>query len=461
MPVSSPSYFPPSRGTDQIVGITAGQSQTGARVFLAGQSSGAYSTLSDFIAIGDEVMPGALTQAALDGSTVIGSQAYSALLGVGNSSVNAYGVTALGAFAGNAAQYSHSCVLIGTDAASGSTGSASQPMRYLTIIGANAAPGSYATFLSNTVIGALAAAGSGGSGTLFQNAVVIGDKAANSAPTGTGEQLTSSTIIGSICASGATFQNSTYDTLIGAGDSLGSGTYRTWVGAENTTTVVCDYSTALGGGITIPGKQCVLIGYGANTNAATYTSKLLIEVYDTISTSTEKMAMMADFNTGNVMLGNASTANRGLILSPSGSTNILALQTGSVDTNAPASGGYFYADANSVHWVSENGGDAPLTFGGTNVDYLTPSTGFTHTIASYCGQLQILGSTTLASGTVQFMAAPVAGQKCGISTAVAITSLTVEGNTGQNVVGAPSSLAANGFCTFQWDSGNSTWYRVG
>lgn len=41
-----------------------------------------------------------------------------------------------------------------------------------------------------------------------------------------------------------------------------------------------------------------------------------------------------------------------------------------------------------------------------------------------------------------------------------VTTLTIDGN-GSSVIGAPTSLAANGFFRLRWDAVLKTWYRVG
>lgn len=54
----------------------------------------------------------------------------------------------------------------------------------------------------------------------------------------------------------------------------------------------------------------------------------------------------------------------------------------------------------------------------------------------------------------------VDGQEVVFNTTQALTSLTVSA-TGLSVVGAPTTLAANGFFRMKYAAVNSTWYRIG
>ena len=51
-------------------------------------------------------------------------------------------------------------------------------------------------------------------------------------------------------------------------------------------------------------------------------------------------------------------------------------------------------------------------------------------------------------------------QEIQVITTQAVTTLTINGN-GSSLVGAPTTLAANGYFKLRFDSINSTWYRIG
>jgi len=67
-----------------------------------------------------------------------------------------------------------------------------------------------------------------------------------------------------------------------------------------------------------------------------------------------------------------------------------------------------------------------------------------------------------ATGTIvlPLKSTVVDGQKVLVNCTQAVTTLTVSGN-GATVVGAPATLTANAFFTLEYDSVNSTWYRIG
>jgi hypothetical protein len=88
----------------------------------------------------------------------------------------------------------------------------------------------------------------------------------------------------------------------------------------------------------------------------------------------------------------------------------------------------------------------------------SPTTGFSITVGNNVSTYLITGGSTLASGTVTMPAAPVVNQWLRIATQPAITSLTLSPNTGQTVVGAPTSMAANTSVLYQYIGG--TWYRM-
>lgn len=66
---------------------------------------------------------------------------------------------------------------------------------------------------------------------------------------------------------------------------------------------------------------------------------------------------------------------------------------------------------------------------------------------------------TLATLTITLFDAPQDQQEINVSTTQTLTALTVGGN-GKTVLGAPTTLAANGFFTLRYDGVNQTYYRV-
>jgi hypothetical protein len=96
----------------------------------------------------------------------------------------------------------------------------------------------------------------------------------------------------------------------------------------------------------------------------------------------------------------------------------------------------------------------------TGVTYNTPTTGFSITIGD-TSELHLTPAGTLAAGTLTMPSAPVDGQTVTISTTQTITALTHNPNSGQTLLGALTTLAANGFATYRYRASTTTWRRVG
>ncbi|MGH7174939.1 MAG: hypothetical protein ACREGR_01100, partial [Minisyncoccia bacterium] len=93
--------------------------------------------------------------------------------------------------------------------------------------------------------------------------------------------------------------------------------------------------------------------------------------------------------------------------------------------------------------------------------YNVPVTGFSLTIGAGIDNLILDPAGTLATGTVTMPAAPLDGQRVTIASSHIVTTLTVQGNTGQTLDGTITSIAANGFATWIYLATPATWYRVG
>lgn len=91
-------------------------------------------------------------------------------------------------------------------------------------------------------------------------------------------------------------------------------------------------------------------------------------------------------------------------------------------------------------------------------DYQVLTTGFSYTFAAGVNVLVMNPVGTLATGTITMPAAPADGMTISFSSTQAITALTVNANTGQSIVGAPTSLSAGGGASFIYRLANTTWY---
>jgi hypothetical protein len=91
-------------------------------------------------------------------------------------------------------------------------------------------------------------------------------------------------------------------------------------------------------------------------------------------------------------------------------------------------------------------------------DYQAPTTGFSYTFAAGVNVLVMQPAGTLATGTITMPAAPVDGMTITFSSTKTITALTVNANTGQSIVGAPTVLPANQAGAYVYRLSNTTWY---
>lgn len=92
-----------------------------------------------------------------------------------------------------------------------------------------------------------------------------------------------------------------------------------------------------------------------------------------------------------------------------------------------------------------------------NYDYQVFTTGFTYTFSEY-QVLLINPAGTLATGSVTMPLAPSDGMTVKITTTQTITALTINNNTGQSIVGAATTLAANASVSYIYRQANATWY---
>jgi len=96
-----------------------------------------------------------------------------------------------------------------------------------------------------------------------------------------------------------------------------------------------------------------------------------------------------------------------------------------------------------------------------NVDYQTPTTGFSYTVASGIQVVILKPLALLAAGTVTMPLSPSDWMTVTISTTQTITALTLSPNTGQSVSNAITTLLAGGAASYLYRAADTTWYRVG
>jgi hypothetical protein len=91
-------------------------------------------------------------------------------------------------------------------------------------------------------------------------------------------------------------------------------------------------------------------------------------------------------------------------------------------------------------------------------DYQVLTTGFTYTFAAGTQVLVAVPAATLATGTVTMPSAPADGMVITIQSSQQSTALTLNGNTGQTVVGTAVQLVPNQPLSWVYRLTNTTWY---
>lgn len=100
--------------------------------------------------------------------------------------------------------------------------------------------------------------------------------------------------------------------------------------------------------------------------------------------------------------------------------------------------------------------NAGLAF--TAVDYQTPATGFTITIADSTLALNLDPAGTLATGTINLPATPIDGQIIEVASTQTVTALTVSA-AGKTLKNAPTTLVAGSGFSYRYRLSTTTWYR--
>lgn len=132
---------------------------------------------------------------------------------------------------------------------------------------------------------------------------------------------------------------------------------------------------------------------------------------------------------------------------------VLAVSGGAVTSVAlNTAGDYSAAPSNPVSVTGGTGSGA--TF---NLTFVTNSLIFPDLIS----ELYLTPSGTISAGTITMPAFPPDGMECVLCSTQAITTLTVQANTGQTLNGAATTLAANGFARWRYRATGTAWHRSG
>ena len=93
-------------------------------------------------------------------------------------------------------------------------------------------------------------------------------------------------------------------------------------------------------------------------------------------------------------------------------------------------------------------------------DYQVLTTGFSYTFATGTTTLIAQPAGTLATGTITMPGSPADGMVVTIESTQQVTAVTVQGNTGQSLVGGASQLIPNQPLSYIYRLSNTTWYPM-
>lgn len=93
-------------------------------------------------------------------------------------------------------------------------------------------------------------------------------------------------------------------------------------------------------------------------------------------------------------------------------------------------------------------------------DYQVLTTGFSYTFASGTTTLIANPAGTLATGTITMPGSPADGMVITIQSTQQVTAVTVQGNTGQSLVGGAAQLIPNQPLSYVYRQSNTTWYAM-
>jgi len=93
-------------------------------------------------------------------------------------------------------------------------------------------------------------------------------------------------------------------------------------------------------------------------------------------------------------------------------------------------------------------------------DFQVLTTGFSYTFAAGTTTLIAAPAGTLATGTITMPGTPADGMVITIESTQQVTAVTVQGNTGQSLVGGASQLIPNQPLSYIYRQSNTTWYPM-
>jgi len=399
MPVSNPSYFPPQRTGDVVVGLNAGTGLTNAtQMFLAGAGAAQYvQGLTDIIVIGHDAFDAGtlvapITDTTLDQSIFIGTNVATSLTtGGAASGTYSSGNTIIGHGAAASIVYAGANTILGANAASSVSSAAglqsANRLKGNVIVGDSAyagceTKGGITTTPADTVIigyeafgGAAAvqpnylggnqlvcigsqALGSQGAGNnpstscTYSNSVYIGYRCAYSGGV-TNNNTSDNVYVGSSISPSAGFTN-TDNVLLGYSIGLAAQTCQYTVGIGASINALGDSSVVIGrSAVPNSHKRLILIGRqcGSQGSGVGADDLFILETYDG---ATQRAMFYGDLAKGNLVVGNSTTAAAGRGWGGGTPTNNLKLLNGAAPTSGGPNGGQFYAVGGILFYIDQN-----------------------------------------------------------------------------------------------------------
>lgn len=93
------------------------------------------------------------------------------------------------------------------------------------------------------------------------------------------------------------------------------------------------------------------------------------------------------------------------------------------------------------------------------LSFRSVSNGFSETFGATDDVMILSAVGTLGNGTVTMPATPIDGQVVHLTAAMTVSTLAVNANGGQTLLGAPGTISISTPCSWVYRAANATWYR--
>jgi hypothetical protein len=307
--------------------------------------------------------------------------------------------------------------------------------------------------IQNVAIGDAAMSGNSG-GITGSNNAGVGESALVKISSGSNNSCLGNTAGGSITSG-------SQNVSIGASahPSLATGTSSIAIGTSSGGTVTGGkYNICLGFGSAHSGSgvtnECVIGGTGQDVSGSGGGGVSVVYIGNTATNSSPmSFTLNATGGSGSNIAGASMTFASG-IGTGTGAGGTIVFKTAAAGTTGSSPN--TLATASSIDQYGNFIHNASLVLGYQRVASAT-SAGST-TINNNISFLVLHASGTLTTYTVTMPATPIDGQLVNVTCNQSITTLTLSGNSGQTIVGAPVTLATGAGINYIWVNADSLWY---